>query len=94
MFKNDLREMDRLMKELQPVQIVNSADFNLILLDQCDEKSVVSANRLFNNYRWYTKLTETISCTTLNIYKRFQTSYAERKSSKYRSYGVKGLKKE
>jgi hypothetical protein len=89
-----LSELDKIIKELQPVQVVNSPDFNPVLLDQNDERANVTANRLMNNYRWCNKLQECINFTILSTYKRFQQSYAERKSPKYRFYSTKPFKKE
>ncbi len=94
LFLKNWSELDKIIKELQPVQMVNSPDFNPILLDQNDERANVSGNRLMNNYRWCNRLQECINLTSLSTYKRFQHSYAERKSPKYRSYGIKPFKKE
>jgi hypothetical protein len=87
-------DLDKIIKELTPVQVVNSPDFNPILLDQSDERTSVSASRLLNNYRWCNKLQECINSTSLTTYKRFQQTYAERKSPKYRTYNVRPFKKE
>jgi hypothetical protein len=56
LFLDYFSELDRVIKELQPVQFINIQDYNSILLDQIDEKAQISGVKLINNYRWTAKV--------------------------------------
>ena len=87
--------MDRLIKDLQPIQLPTICpEFNSILTEQIDERTSMNANKLVNNYRWCIKIQENINLTMMTIYKRFHQSYAEKKSPVYKKYAIKPTKKE
>jgi hypothetical protein len=88
------REFDKLIKELQPVQMINIPDFNSILLDQNDERVNINSTKFIDNFRWCLKVQESVNLTTLYPYKRFSQNYMDRKSLKYPSYSIKSCKKE
>ena len=53
----NLSDLDKVIKELQPVQFININDFNSLLLNNVDvDKLGVTGSKLVRNYRWTTKV--------------------------------------
>jgi len=88
----NLVDVERILRELQPIVIKDAPEFVPILVDQSD--SNVSGTQFMNNYRWITKVQEMISSTSLPVYKRYGLAYNMAKSTKYKNYSIKPIKKE
>lgn len=84
--------LDRILRELQPVVIKDVPEFIPVLVDQSDNN--LAGSKFVNNFRWYNKLQEKISSTSLPLYKRYSTAYNVLKSHKYKQYSIKPIKKE
>lgn len=82
--------MERIVKDIQPVVIKDAQEFIPVLIDQNDTN--ISGTRFVNNFRWITKIQETINCTSLPTYKRYSQTYLDKKSIKYRNYALKPIK--
>lgn len=87
-----LIDLDRILRDLQPVVVKDAPEFIPILVDQSDAN--YSGAKLMNNYRWVTKVQEMINSTSLPVYKRYGQAYNLSKSPKYKSYSIKPIKKE
>lgn len=88
----NLGDLDRILRELQPVVIKDAPEFIPVLVDQSENNQ--PASKFMNNYRWVSKIQELVSSTSLPVYKRYSQSYNLSKSTKYKTYSIKPIKKE
>lgn len=84
-----LSTLEGILNSLQPIQINSNNEFISLLVDQFDEKSTLYASKTMFNYRWLQSLQEKTSnpMIAMNInHKRYQNSYNDRKSWKYKPF--------
>lgn len=89
----NLVDLDKILRELQPIVIKDAPEFIPVFANQQNDNTV-SGTKFMNNYRWVTKVQELINSTSLPVYKRYSQAYNLNKSTKYKSYSIKPIKKE
>jgi len=81
-----LGQLESMLANLQPFQIAQ--EFYPLLLDPFDDKNSVSANQIISSYRLIQRFQENVNpLASINLsYKRYGTTYAERKGNQYRVF--------